>query len=128
MIPSRLLYFYTKINLCTKWNNNSYPSPSRVIEVSARTRKTSPTVVFSLQSIPKRQDSSARRPILETTTKYLVRLGCTLSNLTAWKKEDKWLSVTEKTDIQVIVAIRKRETSMKCKGYKLTKYKREKVA
>lgn len=65
----------------------TYPSPSSVMDVSAKTLSTRPTVVFSLQSMPKRQHSSARVPILETTTKYLVRFGWTLSNLTACNNE-----------------------------------------
>lgn len=36
----------------------THPSPSSLIAVSARTRRTKPTVVFSLQSIPNRHDSS----------------------------------------------------------------------
>lgn len=65
----------------------SYPSPSNRIAVSAITFKTKPTVVFSLQSMPKRHDSSPRFPILEMITKYLTRVGWTLSNLTAWNKK-----------------------------------------
>lgn len=68
------------------------PSPSRVMVVSASTRSTSPTVVFSLQSIPRRQHSSASwRPMQDTTTKYLVRPGWTLSSFTAWKQKKKSL-------------------------------------
>ena len=36
----------------------TYPSPSILIAESAKTRRTKPTVVFSLQSIPMRHDSS----------------------------------------------------------------------
>ena len=62
----------------------TYPSPSSVIAVSAKTLSTSPTVVFSLQSIPRRQLSSASwRPIHDTTTRYRVRPECTLSSFTA---------------------------------------------
>lgn len=64
----------------------TYPSPSSVMAVSASTLSTNPTVVLSLQSIPKRHDSSPRRPILDTTTKYLVRWGWTLSSFTACNK------------------------------------------
>lgn len=37
---------------------STHPSPSSLIAVSARTRNTSPTVVFSLQSMPSKHDSS----------------------------------------------------------------------
>lgn len=54
----------------------SYPSPSRVMAVSAKTRRTSPTVVLALQSIPNKQLSSAScRPVQDTTTRYRVLPG-----------------------------------------------------
>lgn len=65
----------------------TYPSPSRVIAVSASTFRTNPTVVRILQSIPNKQHSSERlRPARLTTTRYLVRVACALSNLTAYNK------------------------------------------
>lgn len=77
-----------------------YPSPSSVIAVSASTLSTSPTVVVSLQSMPSRQLSSegsfsSLLTILETTTRYLVRPGCALSNFTACQQRKlHWVSAT----------------------------------
>lgn len=60
-------------------NNISYPSPSSLMDVSARTLSASPTVVFSLQSIPSRAASS----LWHTTTRYRVRPAWALSSFTA---------------------------------------------
>ena len=60
------------------------------MSVSARTLSTSPTVVFSLQSMPRRQLSSAScRPKQDTTTRYRVRPECTLSSFTACNTTNK---------------------------------------
>lgn len=65
----------------------TYPSPSRVMAVSARTRSTRPTVALVWQSIPRRQLSSAScLPVQDTTTRYLVLPGCTDSSFTAWNQ------------------------------------------
>lgn len=68
------------LHVCT------YPSPSRVIAVSAKTLSTRPTVALAWQSIPRRQLSSAScLPVQETTTRYRVLPGCTDSSFTACK-------------------------------------------
>lgn len=48
------------VKICTDSNErkHSYPSPSNLMAVSPKMRKTSPTDVFSLQSMPSKHDSS----------------------------------------------------------------------